>query len=159
MAFFRKGLDYNTIEDLLKPELEERMASLEQKEMMIWGKRKVVKFYKLPYNTGFILIEKRPTSDRDRSFVHIILSQRQKLKSLLGTSPVFVLLLIKGKVQDLMMLRGGWELFLRSTRDVWFDTLVIRNDSTIYFPTSSSNNLLIPIIEKFLGNFGDISYV
>jgi uncharacterized protein with NRDE domain len=147
--------------------------------MSVWQNSVQDEFLRLqPCASGanvLVLIDDKPRSRSDRSFLYKLLVQRRNLKSRFENSEILVFLALEGRVEDLMMKYAGWNAFLEAVHQVGFGVFVLRHNSVMYYPLAAStytisqgkmetkwttrDSLTNSIAEELLSSIGDIRHV
>jgi len=166
--------------DFLKVSFRSSLGAAPNKvQMSVWQDKLQVEFLRLHSRTPepdvLVLINDKPRSKSDRSFLHKVLVQRQNLKHQFQKSEILVYLALEGRVQDLMTKYAGWNDFLEAVHQVGFGVFVIRHDSVMYFPLPPSmsvfsqgkfehewtprDSLTNSVADAALSSMGDIRHV
>lgn len=180
MALVRVDLGPVRPVDFLKAKLRLSCGAISDKlQMSVWQNRVQIEFLRLqlrvPGSDVLVLIDDKPRSKSDRSFLYKVLVQRRNLKLRFENSEILVFLALEGRVQDLMTKYAGWNAFLEAVHQVGFGVFVIRHDSVMYFPLAASmytvsqgkiegewtprDTLTNSVAEALLSSIGDIRHV
>jgi hypothetical protein len=166
--------------DFLKAAFRSSVGAAPNKlQMPVWQDHAEVEFLELPRDRFgreiLIILDDRPRSKIDRSFLYKLLVQRRNLKLRFANSEVLVFLAVGRKLEELMTRFAGWTAFLEAVRQVGFGVFVIGEDSIMYrgLPSSfsafsegklhqewsSRDGLTNSVALMLLTSLGDVRYV